>query len=327
MNPLRRLVSGLLTMALFASFCHASERAPLNLDGYAEPSGAIVLLHDGDFVDPYFAMQALLLAHENGLDISRYSEKWLAWLIERQKLDATFDRHCRAGPTWVGCKQADADDSLLALFLKLFDAMPARLKENSQWLASHEKSETALNRLRDPTRGIYLVSPVFQHGLFMDNLEVWSHHAARSGPAHAAASDRLARAVHAAFWDDREQRFLVSTQPEQKSLSPTFYPEHVAQIFPLLFQYPKLPLAERTYYRRWMRNHRAEWLAQTHTDFAWGLLAVLAWRHADIATARCWLRETTPYRHSSHWTVTDEAAHQILLSKGLKPAAERAACN
>ena len=162
------LATVLMWLAGAAALANAAP-AVLSLAGYVDDGGAISILHHGDTVDPYFA----LLAHENGLDISSHAEKWGEWMIARQKPDATVDRFCRGGPVWAPCKTTNADDALLALWLKFLDTMPARLQGRPAWRQSYQMSGAALRRLRDK-RGIYLVSPVYQHGLFMDNLEVWS---------------------------------------------------------------------------------------------------------------------------------------------------------
>jgi hypothetical protein len=299
----------------------------LDLGGYTDESGAITVVHGGDSADPYFAMQALLLAHENGMDISAPAEKFANWLVPRQKPDGTFDRFCRgADKKWVSCKTADADDSLLAIWMKLLETMPAKLAGNPVWSKSHQASKAALENLYQPSRGVYMVSPVVLHGLFMDNLEVWSLKVHLKQPQQRAASDKLARAIRDTFWDPVNKRFLVSTQLEQRSQKPAFYPDHVAQIFPLLFDFPLVPGNARQYYRDWMATHRAEWLIQGVADYPWGLLAVLALRQNDKATAACWLRQSAPLRHSARWAVSDEASYQILLSRGVAAAAPEANC-
>jgi hypothetical protein len=298
---------------------------PLDLKGFAEPSGAITVQHRGATVDPYFTLQALLLAHEHGLDSAEYAAKWANWLVARQKPDGTFDRFCRQGETWAPCKTADADDSMLALWLRFLETMPDELRRTPAWQRSHQAASATLLRLVDPRWHIYLVSPVYQHGLFMDNLEVWSYR-----PAHAAAQTPAAPSfslsIHNVFWDATERRFLISTQPEQKATQFAFYPDAVAQIFPLLVNYPHVPGGERAWYQDWIRRHRSEWLAQVRSDFAWGLIALVAWKQADAASARCWLRTTLPFRRTSHWTVTDEVVAQILAHRGATPARKEGDC-
>lgn len=305
----------------------AASAPSLVLQGYADEAGAITVLHGGNSADPYFAMQALLLAHDNGMDVSAPTEKFADWLVPKQKPDGTFDRFCKDGAgRWASCKAADADDSLLAMWMRLLETMPQKLRSKPLWLKSHATSKAALEHLFQPSRGIYMVSPLVLHGLFMDNLEVWSLKAQRKPAAEALEADKLAKAIRDTFWNPVDKHFLVSTQLEQRSEKQAFYPHQVAQIFPLLVDFPLAPAEAGPYYRAWMVAHRAEWLSQGKEDYPWGLLAVLAMRQNDSASARCWLREATPLRHSARWAVTDEASFQILVSKGLKPAAKEAGC-
>lgn len=322
----KHLLRNWLVLGLMLQGALAAARPALELDGYMSDSGAITILQNGDTSDPYFAMQALLLAHDNGMDISVPAEKFANWLVGRQKPDGTFDRFCRNdSKTWVSCKTADADDSLLALWMRLLETMPKQLSANPVWEKSYIISKKSLAYLYQPSRGVYMVSPVYLHGLFMDNLEVWSLKA-HSKDSKPAELDKLAKDIYATFWQPANKRFLVSTQLEQQSQKPQFYPDHVAQIFPLLVDFPLVPQTSKAYYRDWMRMHRAEWLAHGETDYPWGILAVLALRQGDEVTARCWLRETSTMRHSNRWAVTDEASFLILTSRRIQAANKNVNC-
>lgn len=316
-------------LAVWLGHVAAAGAAPaLDLTGYSDKGGAITVLHGGDSADPYFAMQALLLAHDNGMDTAVPAEKFVNWLLPRQKPDGTFDRFCRdAAKNWASCKTADADDSLLAMWMRLLDTMPDKLGKNPAWQKSWSISQASLAHLFQPSRGVYMVSPLVLHGLFMDNLEVWSLKVHSRQAAQRAEAAKLARAIHDTFWNPVDKRFLVSTQLEQRSQKPAFYPDHVAQIFPLLVDFPLLPADARQHYRAWMQLHRSEWLNHGKADYPWGLLAVLALRQDDPATASCWLREASSLRHSARWAVTDETSYQLLVSRGLSAAAPEIRCN
>ncbi len=306
---------------------HSGVVPQLDLSGYSHENGVITVLHGGTSFDPYFAMQALLLAHENGMDVSAPAEKFVNWMLPRQKPDGTFDRFCRnPDKTWQACKSADADDSLLAIWMKLLETMPVKLKKNTGWMKSYLTSKLSLDRLFQPSRGIYMVSHLYLHGLFMDNLEVWSLKMHLKKPRELTEANKLAQAIRDTFWEPVNKHFLVSTQLEQRGETPSFYPDHVAQIFPLLVNFPLLPTDEKLYYRQWMSKHRSDWLSQGKADYPWGLLAVLALRQNDSTSARCWMRESQALRHSSRWAVTDEASWQILVSKRLTPATKDANC-
>ncbi len=320
------------TFAFFVCSClftNATAKKPeLDLTGYVSDGGAITVLHKGDSLDPYFAMQALLMAHENGWDITAPAGRFAQWLVPRQKPDGTFDRFCRsaAAPAWISCKTSDADDSLLALWLKLLETQPNAVAQDARLQQSVLRSKAALAHLYQPSQGIYMVSPVVLHGLFMDNLEVWSYKVHRSGAPRDADTQKLAQAIRATFWDPANQVFRVSTQMEQQALKPTFYPHHVAQIFPLLVDFPQMQGGAKQHYKRWMAAHRDEWLSQGKADYPWGLIAVLALRQNDSFSARCWLREAANLRHSDRWAITDEVAYQIIVDRKLRPAAPQINC-
>ncbi len=295
-----------------------SHTASLSLSGYADAAGAIAVQHQGGTVDPYFTLQALLLARQHGLDTRTYDVPWARWLLARQKPDATFDRFCRTGPTWTACKTADADDALLALWMRFIDSLPPAVRQEPAFVRSQAVAGATLQRLVSPPTGVYLVSPVYMHGLFMDNLEVWTYQ-----PAHAAAQNpqrpSFAASIQQVFWDEAQQRYHVSTQPEQKNEAHRFYPDAVAQIFPHTVGFPLIPGGAGRHYRRWMKQHRAEWLRQVETDFAWGLIATVALQQGDLASVRCWQHKALLARHSPHWTVTDEVVQQILQARDIRP--------
>ena len=327
MNPARLILRWAFNVLLLGLWATARAAPSLLLDGYVDGEGAITVLHGGDVVDPYFAMQSLLLAHENGMDTAKPAEKFAKWLAPRQKPDGTFDRFCKAtGPSWVSCKTADADDALLAIWMKLLETLPQPLQKDAVLEKSYQISKNALEHLFQPSRGVYMVSPVYLHGLFMDNLEVWSLKSHLRQAPRRAEADKLARAISATFWDPVNKRFLVSTQLEQGAQPVAFYPDHVAQIFPLFVGFSALPEAVPAYYRNWMRRYRAEWLQQGKTDYPWGLIAVLALRQNDRASAACWLRESQLLRHSARWAVNDEAAYQILVARGVTPISADVSC-
>lgn len=315
----RLSLAAALALSLGTLACVASgQAATLDLTGYTDASGAITIQHQGDTIDPYFTLQALLLAQEQGLDTRAVALPWAQWMLARQKPDATFDRFCRTGPVWLACKTADADDSLLALWLKFVDTLPAETRRAPAMVKSHAAASAALARLVNPANGIYLVSPVYQHGLFMDNLEVWSYPPSRAA-AQNKARPSLGDSIQRVFWDQDLKRYHVSTQPEQKSTVHQFYPDAVAEIFPHTVNFPHIPGGAKAHYQGWIARHRGEWLRQVEGDFAWGLIASVALRQGDLASVRCWQQKTLPARHTSHWTVTDEVVHQILQAKGIAP--------
>ena len=66
---LNRIVILFLLMGFFfaSNIAAAMTTSELDLTGYQEKDGAITVSYGDTVVDPYFAMRALLLAHEEGL--------------------------------------------------------------------------------------------------------------------------------------------------------------------------------------------------------------------------------------------------------------------
>ncbi len=285
----------------------------LDLHGYADAHGAIRLVHGGDQVDPYFALQALLLARDHGLDVQAYQARWIAWIGQHLQPVGVLARYCQAPRRpggWRPCARADADDATLALWLRLLRGVTAAQREALQADALQAEAEAALLALRDARTGLYRVAPDLPYSLWMDNLEVWS----------ALPTASLSQALVQHFWQPQLQRFRVSTQPAHLDVPTRFYPEATAQIFPLLIGWqppasaPALhaALAPSALYARWMQAHRAQWLAHVADDYPWGLIALLAWQQGDLTTVRCWQQLAAPLRHGPRWTVTDEVVAQLL---------------
>jgi len=279
----------------------------LDLQGYADAQGAITVVRGGDRVDPYFALQALLLARDHGLDVQPWQTNWIRWW--GQQPTGVLARYCRAPVhvgSWRPCQRADADDASLALAVRLLRGVPQAQREALQADRLQHEAEQALQALQDPATGLYRVAPDLPHSLFMDNLEVWS-----AWPRQA-----LAQAIERHFRrladDDGLVRYRVSTQPGHREQPGRFYPEAAAQIYPLLLGFDRLPPSPDAIYTRWMQAHRAQWLAHAQHDYPWGLIALLAWQRGDALTAQCWQQHTQALRHGPRWSVTDEVVAQLL---------------
>jgi len=301
-HHLQSLRGWAFAIALAMSFGATSAAKTLDLSGYVDGSGAITVQHQGDTVDPYFSLQALWLAQSQGMDVSAYALPLAQWLDSQFRAIGHLGRYCKTPTTWIWCKAPDADDSSLALWLDLLRHLPSSERNRINASALEARAWQDLQRLQDMRLGIFKVSPHWTHGLFMDNLEVWS----------TRPSPRLAQSIRNVFWDANKQLFRVSTQPEHPHPGNSFYPDATAQIYPLLVGYPLIPGGATPYYQNWMTLHRRSWLAQIGHEFPWGLIAIVAWQQGDLDTVRCWQQKALPFRHSFFWTVTDEVVAQLL---------------
>jgi hypothetical protein len=100
--------------------------------------------------------------------------------------------------------------------------------------------------------------------------------------------------------------FRITTQARYEN---EFYPDRVAQIFPLLYQLNDESLAQLSF-QKWINANGKEWFKQMYRDYPWGLVAITALNMNDIDSASCWHNRAEPMRYSKHWNVLEEAALQ-----------------
>ncbi len=318
--PWTRLVALMLAAACLGMPARAAAFVP---EHYSKPDGALVLLTDGNYVEPYFATKALLTAQDAGLDVRTSALAWIHWVLPRQRQDGRIDRYCLTNTnTWKRCAHADADDSMLALWLQLLYRMAPDSGLPAPWEESADRAQRHLASLRNRRLGVYHISHRNHVALLMDNVEVYSAlrdiaaAQARFGDRQAAentsaAARQLAASIRGIFWDKHAQRFRVSIQKQRPG---SFYPYAVAQVFPLM---AGLPVREdpRAAWEQWRNTYGADWLEQRQDPHPWGLLAMAAIEMNDINTAVCWLSQSEPFRYSPRWNVLEEAVYQGLHSR------------
>lgn len=329
-DPLAWLLALVLALLLgYSPEAPAAAARTLDLQGYADAQGAITVVREGELVDPYFALQALLLARDHGLQVEPWQGRWIDWW--RRQPTGVLARYCRAplqAGGWRPCQRADADDATLALAVRLLRGVPAAEREALQADRLQHEAEQALRALQDLATGLYHVAPDLPQHLLMDNLEVWSTwpqralaqaidrhfrlpaessdpHAPHLKASQPQAPHPQASALHA-------RHYRVSTQRSHREQPGRFYPEAAAQIYPLLMGFEPLPQAPAALYAQWMREHRSRWLAEADNDFPWGPIALLAWQQGDPDTVRCWQQRSAALRHGPRWSVTDEVVAQLL---------------
>lgn len=307
-----------ISMLSACSFAHS---ASLDLDGYQDKQGAITVHYQGNFVDPYFAIKSLLLAHNAGLDIQHSAQALIEWLMPRQRSDGLFDRFCLVdGSEWRACENADSDDALLSMWMELLYVMAPSHGLPREWQASINKAGLQLARLHDKRTGIYRISAGNQAGLLMDNVEIYaalrgiSREQQRLG-AHSASRLTYKQAVALqhriiqVFHPKANAPFLVSTQTVQDE---QFYPHAVAQIYPWLHHMPTNSPNVRADFNAWLQKYRKGWLSFENDAYPWGLVALTAAELGDQQTARCWSNRAAMLRNGVRWNVLEEAAFQII---------------
>lgn len=329
----------LACIALAASMASSAHAGTFTLDkGYVRPDGAIMSYYNvSNFIDPYFPTKALLTAHDSGMNIKPLAQGWINWLMSRQESDGLISRFCKADDAsdYQACLIADADDSMMALWIELLYRMAPQAGLPREWKHSAAKAQTQLDALFDTKSNVYFISKAMPVGLLMDNVEIYAAlkragaEARRIGElkqsaAFYAKAERLKAGIVKTFWDEKSQRFRITTQERNAN---DFYPDKVAQMIPLLhgFQSASTGSPEATYHR-WMQAHQKEWMDLIGKEYPWGLVAVVATERKDIDTASCWLKQVAPHRHTGTWDIVDEAAFQAVEFKLQKQSAGADAC-
>jgi len=303
---------------------------------YQLADGAVVLDTNAVDVEPYFATKALIVAQDAGLDIRDAGVAWIQWLMPRQKSDGRFERYCRkGGEEFHACRAADADDSLLALWLQLLYRLAPDSGIPAEWQQSVSKAAKQLSKLRNGRLGIYHVSTRNHVALFMDNVEVYSalrdiaKAQARFGDHNAssatkAQADKLADAIQHVFWDDHNQRY----RPSMQKSNPAFYPDVVAQVFPWMEEMPTPDQDPHSAWNNWRSKFAPAWIENKYDPHPWGLVALAALKLGDESTALCWLSHSQSLRYGKNWNVLEEAVFQGLEHSLQTPttASNGAAC-
>lgn len=322
---MRILASLLLLAASLSQPCAHAAGAELTLQGYQRADGAITTYFNGDSVDPYFASKALLAAQDAGISTSTTAQRWIAWLLPRQHPDGRFDRYCMKGQQMTSCQLADADDALMAAWMELLVRSAPKSGLPPAWRASFDKASQHLETLRNPKTRVYHISASLPVALLMDNVEVSSafkavgrYRQSQGDNAGAEAwmrkAGQLDRDILSVFWRG-EEGYLVSTQQPNTN---QFYPDAVAQIFPILADIRSAGRPRAADYGLWMQQHRMTWLGMSEVDYPWGLVALIADKMNDKDAIACWRMRSVQFRHGSHWNVLEEALY-VAFEKRLTP--------
>jgi hypothetical protein len=312
-----RLSLAALSLAIgvlcISTSAHASlaPAQPFELGTFASPDGAITVTEGGDTVDPYFAMKVLLLA-EGRHDAKPVTAGFITWMLERPDALSAFGRYCKTAPlTWSRCSDADADDVTAAFWLVLTEDTP----RTDRLTKSRAAATALLNRLYDPARGVYRISPRGDAALFMDNCEIAHALAMRAakikGPERAALlRQRQVLMVHMkAVFPMHDGLPQVSTEG---GVPPGFYPEDVAGVFVPLERLPAADFPGLLSYNIWAERYAGEWLSGNADVYPWGLVALVSQENHDEARVACWQNHAQVLRHSPRWNVLEEAVWQLL---------------
>jgi hypothetical protein len=303
-----------MTVMAAAPAAPATESAPVFAD-FTTPDGAMTVFAKGDYVEPYAAIEALLVAHRLGVDVRANAAALADWLLPYQQANGPFPRICRSGgDSWVACGLADADDSLAVFWCLLVNEVlqgPVRLQ------ASCGKSLENLATLWDPRRETFQALTGRTEAYFADNVEViGALRYLRADPRTAARYARELGALpsHTQMLNGLTRsfnyRFDGALEPEYASLPPTppgFYPNAVTPVYLWVFDLDTGPVALRKW-AVWKHRYERAWLAGKADPFPWGLIAWAAYQLGDRKVAAAWLQAAAQWRSEGRWNLMEEGA-------------------
>jgi len=306
----------------------------LDLGIFQTPTGAITVIYGGDVVDPYFANRALLLAYYGGMDITVPARKWIAWGLQHQQKNGLFSRYCGSDAKgWIACRESDADDASLALWLELLYKMASDNEIPKEWLDSMAKAKAQLDSLYDRKLGIYYISQAQRVGLFMDNVEIYS-----ALINIAKEQKRLKMTISSWFTGQKANNLLknirmvfgngaaFSISTQGGSSGDKFYPDKVAEVFPYLSELPEEATAGwDVSFTDWLQKNGKSWLDMNVDAYPWGLIAVTTLKEGWPNVAHCWMQKAEPLRYGKRWNVLEEVSY--LYVRGHIRSEGRVACS
>jgi len=290
----------------------AAERTAMFAD-FIAPNGAITVFAHGDYVEPYTAIKALLIAHRLGVDVSAPASTLVHWLLAYQQANGPFPRICRSGSAeWLACGPADADDSLAVFWCT---ANSEILPDDRTLDASCRKSLENLATLWNPQLSTFRALFGQPVAYFADNVEVigaldWLRLNKATAARYASELAKLpSRSVMMAAlshnYGFHPERTL---EPQRASLPATpyaFYPYAVAPVYTWLYDLDNGPVAIRNW-ALWKKRYGRAWLKGETDHFPWGLIAVAAYKLGDLKTAEIWLGKSADWRQQGRWNVLEE---------------------
>lgn len=286
--------------------------------------GALTVFPKGDYVEPYSAIKALLVAHRLGVDVRSQAIRFSRWIVQFQQANGPFPRICRSGGNrWLACGPSDADDSLAVLWCALgSEVLPTRRELDASCDLALDNLETLWDPQRQTFRAVFGQPGAY----FADNVEVMA--ILRDLRANRAMSRRHARVLAKLPSAQVMQTALRrnygynpdrSLEPVAASMPPTpyaFYPYAVAPIYPLIYDL-RTGRAREHDWQRWRGRYGKQWLAGKVDHFPWGLIAWAAYKAGDIKSARAWLRNAPRWRAQDRWNIMEEGVW-LGLSNRLK---------
>ena len=303
----------------------AGTDAQLPFEEFAMQDGALTVFPQGDYVEPYSALKALITAHRLGVDVRVPADAFATWLVHFQQANGPFPRICRSGGNrWLACGPADSDDSLAVMWCVLAaEVLPARRTLDD----SCNRALGNLATLWEPKSQTFRAMFGGQAAYFANNVEVMTvlkqlRQQRDAGVRYAAVLAMLP--TNTAMDNGLARNFGYepnrTLEPQRASVPATpyaFYPHGVAPIYPMIYNLRTGGDRWRDW-RSWNARYGQAWQAGTVDYFPWGLAAVAAYMAGDSQSAGRWLWHARRWKEEGRWNIIEEGV-QLGLANVLQP--------
>lgn len=323
---------------------------PLDLSAFQRSDGALCMMPGSDWVDPYFALKALVLASTFGAQLGNSWPRFARYITTIQDGAGLIPRELGQASTAPAAKsqgllrkqrsavstqtrsQADADDALLALWLQAGSLLPSPAGLPASTMQESQLRAAAMLQgpLWNQTLGLTRVFQQQETYLLIDNLEVWNavQQLARSSPWVGLTALRR-RLPSAQEWSRLESRLRQGIQqqfPGLQTLNPAWcapaapwelrlYPDGTAAPLLWMAQRGISPAASSTPSARlaaWYSVYRDVWQASIQNEYPWGLLALSAYLEGQRSIAASWVKQAATAKAQGRWHIMEEVLLQVL---------------
>jgi len=255
---------------------------------------------DAGDVNPYFSCRAALgllegTAAEREISaVSRYLNRHTEILLDSDGAVGVYEEK---GDTLVRTDKGDSEDAYLGVYLELLGKYLLTVGGTEELYSWEEGLRTAVDALESLTEdGLTKVSAANDTKYLMDNLEAWKGLATAEDGLDALFGDSAALSdvrerignmrrlmeerITEAFWDKKEKRWMVIEGVS--SPAEEFYPDWVAQIYPLIYEFPvKSRSAQRRLYHDFSEEFSWETVEKDPTEFVWAMVGMGAAQTGD----------------------------------------------
>lgn len=251
-------------------------------------------------INPYFACVAAvgLLAETENCPVSEEEidavRRYLNWHTRiLRETDGKMGIYRKKSGKIVYVDKADSEDGYLGMYLWLMGKYLKKAGNAEKPEYYQEGIRIALDRIQNLMKnGTTQVSEENTTVYLMDNLEVWkglyefeSSDSAEKNEVSVMCKD-LQKQIEKVFWDEQRKRWKILQDSEQ--LHPEeFYPDAIAQIYPLIYGFPIKDKKEQKKLYQWF-TEKFQWqtMNKQRKGFVWTMTGMAAAQLGDINNLR-----------------------------------------